>query len=125
MEVVLCPEQGLLLLHILLIERHAKHRVSKTVASLPSLQSRHDVVSIRSGADEKATLAEIFGGVAEHAVGLWQALEAVVEGELATDKVELLLRILVKVSRTLLLFTHMILVVTFSLRCSRLHGILP
>ena len=110
MKVVFCSKQGLLLSYILLIERNTEHRVSKTVASLASLQPGHDVVRIRGGADEEAALAKVFGGVAEHAVGLGEAFKAVVERKLATDKVKLLIRVLVEVSCSLLLHhTQMII----------------
>ena len=103
MKVVLCSKKGLLLSYILLVERNTEHRVSKTVASFPSFQSCHDVVRIRGSANEEAALAEVLGGVAQHAVGLGKAFKAVVERKLATDKVKLLIRVLVKVSCSLLL----------------------
>ena len=102
-KVVLCSKQGLLLSNILLVERNTEDRVSKTVASLSSLQPRHDVMRIWCGADEEAALAEVLGGVAEHAVGLGKALKAVVERKLAADEVKLLIWVLVEVSRSLFL----------------------
>ena len=103
MKVVLCSKERLRLLQVLIFEGNAEHRVSKTVARLAGLQPRHDVKGVRRGADEETALAEVLGGVPQHAVGLWEALEAVVEGKLTADQVKLLLWILVKLSRSLLL----------------------
>ena len=103
MKVVLCSKEGLLLSHILLVEGNTEDRVSKAVASLPGLQPCHDVVRIRRGADEEAALPEVLGGVAEHAVCLGEALEAVVERKLAADEVKLLIGVFVKVSCSLFL----------------------
>ena len=62
-------------------------------------ESPHDVVRVRGGADEEPARVEALCCVPQHAVGLRERLEAVVEGELAADHVEAGLRVSVPVAQ--------------------------
>lgn len=69
------------------LETDFVHLVAELVL-VEELSSAHNLVRIRDRAEEVAAGGQTLGRILQHALCLWQRLEAVVEGKLATDDVE-------------------------------------